>query len=373
MKIGVITWFRDMNYGTVLQAFALQQFLIEKGYSPAIINYIVQSQSKKSKRNIVEKIKGKIEYWLNGNFGTKFSSEFDVKAKSFYDLIDSKCVVTDKVVSDEDFIQLNDQFDAFICGSDQIWNPNWLNGRYFLNFVNSDKIKIAYAPSMGISKIDAVSGAQIADYLKSFSAISLREIQAIDMLKKYCDKDISLVCDPVFLLDKGYWENLAAGEYPSEKYVLVYFLTFQPEHWKAVKAYAKQNNLSIILIPVYGKEFYLNGCEKYPFASPLQFINLIKHAEIVITDSFHGLAFSILLNKQFYIFERFSESNSKSQNSRIINLLSIFELENNKIDFKDKKIPINTPVDYSKVNLTLEKLRTSSKKFLLNALENSEQ
>lgn len=373
MKIGVITWFRDINYGTVLQAFALQQFLMKKGYSPALINYKAQPQSKKPKRNIVEKIKGKIEYLLDGSFREKFSGEFEAKVKSFYDLIDSNCIVTDKVVSGEDFIQLNNQFDAFICGSDQIWNPNWLNGRYFLNFVNSDKIKIAYAPSMGVSKIDAVAGAQIADYLESFNAISLREIQAIDMLKEYCDRNISLVCDPVFLLDRGYWENLATGEYPLENYVLVYFLTFQTEHWKAVKAYAKQNNLSIVLLPVYGKEFYINGCKKYPFASPLQFINLIKHAKMVITDSFHGLAFSILLNKQFYIFERFSESNSKSQNSRILNLLSIFELENNKVAFKSKKISSKGQVDYLKVNLILDKLRASSERFLLKALEMNEE
>lgn len=376
MKIAVLTWFRDSNFGTILQAYSLQMFLKKYGHEAYLINYIpprIPTQHKKL--SFAERLSRKYNYLSEKHYVKKNREGFLLKKEAAFKTIDNSCSITSEVVSKEDFIKLNEYFDAFICGSDQVWNPFWLDGRFFLDFVQVGNLKIAYAPSMGVSSISESVGKQIGEFLKDFSYISVREKRAVDLLKPYVDREMSVVCDPVFLLSKESWEKFAESEDRkiNEKYVFYYFLSYQPEHWRAAVRFAKSKKLKLVGIPVYGRQYCLNNCIKFPFASPELFVKLINEAEYVLTDSFHATVFSIILEKQFYTFARFRSDNNYSQNSRVENILNQMDLEDRIVQFRNSRINDLSDTNYAgDIAKKKQDYIRKSADFLLNALKEAD-
>jgi hypothetical protein len=371
MRIAVITWFQDSNYGTVLQAVALQRALKSKGYDVSLINYT-------PRREITIDLKASIRKRANHKADVKCAQwykkankeGFAGKDEAFRRSITANCKMTPPVYSDAEFSQIAGNFDAYICGSDQVWNPYWLDGRYYLDFVPENKIRIAYAPSFGISKIPDDKKNKIKQYLDKFQAISVRETEGAKAVEEITGRKIKCVCDPVNLLTKDQWNEYAKAAPGIKKpYVFYYFLTYQPEHWHAVKRFAEKKGMRIAGIPVVGRQYYFYRSQKYSFASPEEFVKLISDASYVFTDSFHAASFSIILQKQFYVFERFPDDIQYSQNSRVNNLLRKTDLDFRRVKYRNSKINEQTDINYSIVSKKLDRWISDSEGYLLDALE----
>lgn len=378
MKIGVVTWFHYKNYGTVLQAYALQQFLKTKGYNCVLVNYIPVYN-----RNFLQKVKyGKFNRRIKNKieaYRFKFSRK-DIKEKLvdrnelFENFVNKNINLTPKIQSKNDLLKLNDIIDCFICGSDQIWNPENLNGVYFLNFVSKKRKKISYAPSFGVSHISASKKKIIQQWINGFDKLSVREEIGANILKSLTKKDVEVVVDPTLLLSREDWEQIIVNPDINEDYILCYFLGDRKEYWEVVQKLQRLTGYRVVIIPIRFNS-YLQKYDIRISTGPEDFIGLIKNAELIITDSFHGTIFSLIFQKDFYVFKRFKDKAKDSQNSRIYNILKLVNLENRLIQ---KNFLIRSKNDiyidnYECVNRLLNEKIESSISFLIKALNNFDE
>ena len=262
-------------------------------------------------------------------------------------------------------------YDMFLCGSDQLWLPNNLGSHFYtLEFAPDDKPKIAYATSFGVSQIPERQKRATAKYLNRFQCLSTRELAGQSIIQELTGKKASVVCDPTLLFDANSWaQMLPEREIVEEPYVFCYFLGTNDEHRKAANEFKKMTGLKIVTCP------YLdNFVERDQQFGDIQmfdmdaadFVNLIRHAEYILTDSFHGSVFSILHHKKFMTFNRFT-AGTNSRNSRIDSLCTLLGLSERR--FNGNVMDIKNDVDYVGVEERLRKLRADSIKYLENALK----
>lgn len=270
---------------------------------------------------------------------------------------------TDFTISEKNIPQdLLNRYDYFITGSDQVWNPNYTSGSsiYFLTFAPKNK-RISYAASFGVSEIPEEYIENYKKWLSEMPHLSVREEAGAKIVKDLTGREATVSLDPTMLLTKEQW--LSISQVPSHKpkkgYLLTYFLGNIPkERENLLKDIAKRNDLEIVnLARVKEKIPYLTG--------PSEFIDYIDSASVFCTDSFHGAAFSILLETPFIVFERID--NSPSMNSRIETLLTKFKLESRLVQNIKSNEQI-FEIDYSHVPPILQKERDSSINYLKNAL-----
>lgn len=371
MRIAVLTWFRDMNYGTILQALALQMYLRDKGHDSELINYLPSRKSTIDNHlSFFERLNRKADFLCTNKYKKDHIEIFQNKAKKFADTIDDNCSVTAPVSSDEDFLKVGKEYDLYICGSDQIWNPYWFEPHFFLDFVSDGKLKVAYAPSLGIYNLPNEFHQLFKKYLAGFAGLSLREADMAVQLSNIIGQQVINVCDPVFLIDKNRWISMS-GEKPliNRPYIFYYFLSYNRNHWEAIKKYARKRGLDIVGIPIVGRQFYVFDGERCIDASPLDFINYINYAECVFTDSFHATSFAVLMKKQFYTFERFQENSAYSQNSRVKSLLNKVDLSNRIMKHNSKHIIQQADIDYDEISYFLQEYISQSTKYLNGFLQ----
>ncbi len=364
MKIAIMTWYKYRNYGSKLQAFALKTILENKCNEVEFINYnpkgpiISKTGFNSSIKNISLKIKNKLfnQVFQNPLFDS-FSNEYFKETEfcdSFFDLY-----------------QLNNNYDAFICGSDQIWSPNNYDSKYFLDFAKKNKI-ISYAPSIGLKQIDNLSiKKSMANLIARFDNLSIREETGAMLIKQICNKDAKVVLDPTLLMTNKEWkryENVDfAKRYKSKRYIVTYFLGKSDKYLSKIKLYAKNNNCEIINIPVYKKR-RINKYNIEEYIGPAEFLSIIKNAFCVFTDSYHGMIFSLNYNVNFYIYKRFKSNDKINQNSRIIDMLARLNINDRIISDIDSFSL--SDIKYSDVNKKLDVLRKESNEFLDKALLN---
>jgi hypothetical protein len=238
MKIGIVTWFHYKNYGTVLQAYALQKFLKNNGYNCVLIDYVpIYNKSfyqKVKSGNLKNRIIGKIESNCFNFLGSNIKERLIERNKAFEKFIAKNIDFTPKVQSSNELFKLNEMIDCFICGSDQIWNPENLNGVYYLNFVNEKNKKISYAPSFGVRHIPTSKEKEIRQWVNKFDRLSVREENGASILKGLTQKDIEVVVDPTLLLSNADWEQILVNPNFHGDYILCYFLGDRKEYWEAV-------------------------------------------------------------------------------------------------------------------------------------------
>lgn len=355
-KIGILTFHRAENFGAVLQAYALQCYLASQGHDVEIIDYrcnAIEHQYKIFDFSI----------FLNYNLIDALSllkkclfSLFDrLEKKIKYKKIRKHFLnITDKVIIKSE--ELN-AFNVIITGSDQVWSIRLTNGMdpfYFLDFKLNEKVKkISYAASSEIhSYKDLVTDKNIIKALNDYDAISVRELQLKDILQNEIKTEIELTLDPVYLIDKDQFKQLSIK--PKEKdYILIYHLAYSDESVKLAELIAKNKNLDIVEIHA-GYEKHNSGKGKYN-VGPQELLGYIINADYVITTSFHGIALSILFEKEFYAI-------NKGANQRLLNLLSILGIEDRLLtNYKNLG---NKRIDYSIVNDKLIPYIISSKEFL---------
>lgn len=367
MKIGVITWFREENYGTILQAFALQKYLKKIGVNPELINFEIPE---KSKRKI--KVSSLYDFW--GKIANRLDHIIhrrDYKNKSIYfkKFIDDNCILSKKVDNEKEYINLCNEYNTIICGSDQIWNPNWYHPFYYCNYNEITSNIISYAPSFGVNKIPSEYEAKYKEALNKMSKISVREQNGKEIVFNLIEKNPNVVVDPTFLLSAKEWDKFCDSSLtPSFDYILCYMLSDNINHWKAIKRFAKSKKMKLIVIPHNGFSCIES---KYimRYAGPSNFIDLIKHSKYMVTDSFHGTVFSIIFKKQFILFERHNPKSKTSQNSRLYSILSLSNLEDRMVHFNSKFIPNMKDITYSNINNdNINKMILNSKDFLADGL-----
>ena len=358
MKTGILTYHNTRNCGALLQAYALQKTLFNLGIDNEIIDYhcagIEEAYKIKSVREI-QTLKEFVKWMLTVCTAKKSQKKFDVFKAQYLKL--SKPYLRDTI------IQANDSYDTFITGSDQVWNFN-LNGSdytYMLDFAHDDKIKLSYAASMGSKSIGSENEKAFINALLRFQDISVRE----KPLKEYVDSilniDSKLVLDPTLLLEKDDFNFDRSGRIVEQKYIFVYTVASTPNIEKAAKRLSKETGYPI----VWGHMSYKKkkGVINKTDISPDEFINYIKNAEYVLTSSFHGMALSIVLEKQFFYD---LDTKKQNNNSRLETLSEILDLENQKIDITYFTSQAREKINYQQLHLKLKKLKEQSILFLVD-------
>lgn len=371
-------YYNNYNYGGLLQAYALQKVLTKLGHNAEVISY---------QQNKIRKLCYRIK--ALGLFKTYTAIIDKVKFKKMLGKRQKKILFNERISKYNDFIKhiphtclynddsiydIKDRYINYICGSDQIWNPNWWDMNYFLNFAPDNANTISYAASMGISQLNNRQRNQLKQGLKHIRHISVREIQAAEIIRQSMGSNADIVLDPTLLLDSSEWDTLATDS-PEIKgdYVFGYILNNPDEYIPKIKKLCQEQGLKFFNIP-YPK-CTINSCDEnneYLWSTgPREWLGLIKNAKYVFTDSFHGTAFSIIFNKNFSTIHINSIGGKKAYASRLYSLLELFGLETRIItDFNvlDKTL-FDRDINYITVNKIKMKLQEKSIKFLSNSLK----
>ena len=368
-KVGIMTWFWQHNYGTALQAVAMSEMIKKIGYSPTVIQYYYDKvEPYDAAQRIKRMIRKVVSRLRSTGIPPYVSKERDGKFEEF--LLNHLCF-SDECRTLSELEALNDKFDCFVCGSDQIWGTAYFKPHYFLDFVHDDRKKIAYAPSIGTPKIDDKKvGKEVARLCSSFAYLSTREETGSKIIHDLTGRDVKTVLDPTLLLYEDDWTKLLDNncELPKSPYLIAYMLGYNESHWKKTYDIAEKLNLNIKIIPVFQNDTERQGCITYPIG-PAEFLSLIKDAAYICTDSFHGMAFSVNFNKQFTVFERYKKHDDHNQNSRIYNLTDKLNL-NERIFREEADIKmIDSKIDYKCVNVARKALVDDSVDYLKTALD----
>ena len=375
MEIGILTWLHNGNYGTVLQAYALQRYLRDKGYEVHNLDYAPSALEK-----VLNLLKSKnspslfLEKWENYLTRKKASHQkLESKYKKFDVFLENNFHLTDRIISPKQIKSYSDRFEVFICGSDQIWSPMLFNPVYYFDFVDDSKIKISYACSFGVSEIPDNKRNVIKGLLQRYTNISVREQEGCRIVYKLLEQQVPVVVDPVFLLEQSEWDKIAAEKLLEEDYIFAYFLSNNDEHVKIAMDIAGQYNLKLVLVPVTKEQYDIDAI-LVEDAGPEEWISLIKHAKIVLTDSFHGSVFSLIYEKKLMIFKRFSDNSKKSQNSRIYTLIKQYGLEDWLVSGRDRESYLQNLEDkydtkrYKAIKECIRCNSDDSKKWLLECI-----
>lgn len=378
MKIKTITCQHVYNYGASLQAYALQHYIESLGHDVEIIDFnpwfhcdrynpFYMPKNAIGRAAKMVKVLPFLRYvwypfksWKNGMFKTwGRKAAFDKFEEQYYHLTPIK------YYSSEELQKNPPQADVNVAGSDQIWNTFSENGKepgYYLDFGGKETKRISYAASLATSSIKEECEDFVRIQLQKFDAISVREKTGAQLLKKIGINDVSVVLDPVFLLNKNEWRTLAKkgnlyGLKP-ESYLLVYdFLGNDPQMSSFAKQYAQKHSLKIVSVNDFNVRDYADI--NINNAGPLEFLALIDNAACVVASSFHATAFSIILEKEFYTFNLKGYNNS----SRMQDLLSKLSLENRMNPSQERP-----NVEWKDVSSCLEQSKILSKSFLVENL-----
>ena len=367
MKIGKITLDGYFNYGNLLQNYALQQILLQYADKVESIwhteeNFLPQCYWQWT-------WKQPIKYLLNWrNFRTNFINGHNgcemVRQGKLKDWADRYIHFRKDV---KDLRNVVDEYDYFVTGSDQVWNPYFNNDAYikenFLMFAPSEK-RVSYAASISAPSIPENKISLYKEGLAGMHALSLREQAGADLVKEIFGRHAEVHVDPTLLLTPDEWDKVSRvpAWYHGGNYILTYFLGKRPD--AIIQKVAKKAGLPIVNIldeNVY--EHYVTGVDEFLWA--------IKHASVMYTDSFHGTVFSILYRTPFVVCNRLGNDVTEKMGSRIDNLLKLFNLENRR-GTKDNSYTIPSPLDapdWSKIDSVLEQERNRSAEYFKRVFE----
>lgn len=363
MKIATITCHDVYNYGASLQAYALQEYCKSLGCEYEIIDYKPPYMSNDynlyfvanplydrpiiKQLYLLAKLPGRI-------MSLKRKRRFDKFKEDYLQVTDTR------YSSSDDIAAKRPEADLYIAGSDQIWNTFFLNGRdkaFYLDFARGHGRLISYAASFATDKIYNNLESKVAKWLNNFDAISVRENSSIDLLIGLGRMDGIVVCDPVFLLDKKQWTDLAnKSEYRAgyDDYIFLYDCERSRKLKDVAKSLSKMTGCKIVSV----SDTYGRYADKYfALSGPLEFLKLISESRYVVANSFHALAFSLIFNKPFFIVNR-----TEGINARMRDFLDYLSLSSRLID-NPEQLTLKK-IDYDNVMVKLSVLIDNSKQFL---------
>ena len=311
-KIGILTFHDADNMGAVLQAYALQTALqTDCGVSAEIIDYQCSAIEKTKHATFEKRLSSIIKALPKEVY-------YAIKHRGFECFRKNHLQMSAKRYCRENISETNNIYDAFVTGSDQVWNPgcSGKDDTYFLDFVNNRK-KYSYAASLGNYRFSPDEYLHYRGLLHGIDSISIRELSATEELKKLGILSVNVNADPVFLLTGEQWQSMMAKRLYKNRYVLVYLIQPDVNVMNSAFKYAKEHNC-IIISNKKSVEFILHN-------SPEEFLSWIYYADCVFTNSFHGTAFSLILNKPFMADIAMRNG---SINNRVSELLDTIEAQN---------------------------------------------
>lgn len=387
-KVGIVSCYFQKNYGSALQALATQMILDRLGYENETINISgFNDEIKKSKIKYFTKAVFKSDILLH-KFGMaknvlikKFSNgEYVKSAKKRNVLFEnfvyryfrlSEVYASKKELSEK----CKENYSTVIVGSDQLWLPANIAADYYtLSFVPDGVNTISYATSFGISKLPSDTENKASNFLRKIKHLSVREESGKKIIKDITGRNVPVVCDPTLLFTGDEWMCIQK-EKPiiDVPYILCYFLGNNPSHRVFATKLKEKTGADIIAFPHLDE--YIKSDEKYADkmlydVDPSDFINLIRNAKYVCTDSFHCTVFSVLYKKKFFTFRRYARKTKQSTNSRIDSLFNALGIKDCIFTGEeDINTYINPYIDYDKVYGNLDVMRQKSYKYLIEALE----
>ncbi|MGB8454044.1 MAG: polysaccharide pyruvyl transferase family protein [Anaerocolumna sp.] len=387
MKVGIITFHKVNNYGAVLQAYALQTTLQKLDCDCDIIDY-----NRKNFRDIVLWQKNKIKCFIKGKPDHQGYSNMEFINMVLTTVFFNKKAVSGKFesfrgryqlsrsVNSDTVKSLNKEYDLFISGSDQVFNCGRviLDKNYLLDFVETGEKKGSYAASFGIKEIPDKYLKDYKELLSDFTYLSVREETGADLIETLIGREAKVVLDPTLLLKKEEWAGLIGKKLKKEDVIIVYMLEYSESLLRYARELSMRTNIPLRIL---NKPFHHKLEEECRAdVGPMEWLLEIQHAKYVVTNSFHGVAFSINFNRNFYV-EIAEERIRGAMASRIEHILKMFGLEDRLIrkaksgNSKDKAVNLkysSTDIDYNKVNGKLEELRIDSIEYLRKMLKADE-
>ncbi|SDA11333.1 Polysaccharide pyruvyl transferase [Ruminococcus sp. YE71] len=361
-RVGICTlYYNNVNYGGNLQAYALQKTVSSFGYNTEVISYYNNSRShlflSKLKRFIKQDYRISKGCKIRCSAIKKYNTRIPHSKLYFYNTIEES----------------NYTYDIIITGSDQVWNPNWINKYMSLDFVNKDKLTISYAASTGRIRLSHDEECKLKRALDNTKFISIREKESIPALCKLTSKNIEYVLDPTMLINREDWNEHCSKRIIQENYIFAYYLGDNEYIRKVAKEYANRRGLKLVTLP------YLNGsyrnvddgfgdCQLFDI-SPNDFISLIKYASFVLTDSFHATVFSHIFEREFLV----SAKRGSEMGCRMKSLTELFGTEGRFI-VEHELVTIDTLLALEKSTFDInwdhfEVMRQKSLLFLMEALD----
>ena len=370
MKAGLISFHNAYNYGAALQAYALQEYILLQGVDCEYIHYVnaqrkatydmgAQFRQALQKKNAVRAAKVLV--------GTPFIRLRGLKFNAFYakQLRRTKRMYTNA----DEAASLNDAYDRFIVGSDQVWNPDHNGGdtAFLLSFVRDSSKKISYSSSFGLDVIPEEFREDYIAALSDFAYLSTREQRGIELIRELTGRKAQLVLDPVFLLPKEKWNALRKDTKRAGDRPYVFFYTNSPSQVTdfLCTGYPMDGlDRHILSSHVKAKDFVNPHTKVKVSMSPENFLGEIANAALVVTASFHCLAFSIIYEKPFMVML----TGNYGRDERIINLLRMLGLEDRILTTASTAEQVAASIDYATVREKLKPLRDESENYLRSAL-----
>ena len=385
--IGVCIKYFHENYGGMLQAYATTAILEEKGLNYELIRY----KKKLTPMGIVRSLPRLLNRVLLNDKYEAFLKKQGLRAHPEFSQNDKIRMAQFEKFKEEHFTKLSPvlegyealcegarRYSAVITGSDQLWSPAGLPTNFYnLMFVPEDIRKISYASSFGVKTIPWYQKTRTAAYLNRLDHISMRENRGAEIVQELTGKKVLTVLDPVLMFDKSGWEKMVPVQKEIEEpYLFAYFLGKNPEYREAVKQAAEKLGCKVVALRHLDQ--YVPEDENFgdfaPYdVSPDRFLNFLRGAEYVCTDSFHGFCFSIIHGKQVIVFNRYSNASKVSKNSRIDTLCQMFGLQERRycrhmaLDEQLRK-----EIDYPKVQGIVNERKTEAYRYLQEALSDAE-
>jgi len=384
--LGVCLKYEQQNYGSKLQALATVRMIEELGLHFEIIRYkkdmkfylkslprffnwvFLNDRYDQIQRNIAYKRHPEINQLISirraafDSFDLHFSSWICDQYKN-YDELKKKC---------------SQRYDVVLTCSDQLWSPSALgSGFYNLMFAPKEMQKVSWASSFGVNNIPWYQKRRTRNYLNRIQAISMRENRGAEIVRELTGREVPVLMDPVFSFSREQWDEMVPYQKAEWRdYIFCYFLGDDQEHRRAAECLAKKTGRKIVTLRHLDR--FVEEDEAFgdyaPYdVDPVRFLNILRNAAFVCTDSFHGMAFSILYEKKFIVFNRYLSGSSNSKNSRIDSVCDNLCLQNRRYSKEaDIAKQIQSKIDYTIVNERIEEYSRRTREYLLQSFGNSE-
>ena len=360
-KIGILTIHDSTNFGANLQAFALNRYLNDCGFDAKTIDYIHPTLTEQDikvvcgrvlknyrKQGVVPVVKTLLKMPSFIRKTKPIISKFNQFRREYLPMTEP-CYEAGQVKG----------FDHIVVGSDQVWNPDITKGVdrvYFAQGIECPNI-FSYAPSVGKKEFDGQTEEKIRQFITNFNQISVREEDTARYLERLSGRQVEVVADPTFLIDKKIYEELAKkiNRQIKERYILIYNVVENPSTFRVAENIAERSGEKIVRVS--NGKFKDAGVTEIK-GGPIEFLNAFYYADHIVTNSFHGLAFSIIFEKDFYVID------NKARGSRITNLLQVAGLSDR---LAEGELP-KEGIDYTQVKEAISPLIESSKKYIADNL-----
>ncbi len=384
-KLGLAIGYEVENYGGVLQAYATQKAVEKMGIDYEVINLSGISKildkrklsyyaKKVFDKDVIKDKGGYIHKKIVGKLNPKLEKNLALRSRAFKSYRENNFVLSRECCDFRQLREMSTRYDSVLVGSDQLWLPSNIEADFYtLNFVPSYVNKVAYATSFGMSSLPQRQKELAKDFLNRIEYLSARELSGHILIKELTGRNVPIVCDPVMLLNTTEWEHICGREEPGkEKYIFCYFLGKNMKAREFAKNLREITGYKIVALnhcDIYVKaDDEMSDYSPYDF-NPVKFVEYIKNAEYICTDSFHASTFSLMFKKMFFAFKRFTSNTTQSTNNRLDSLFKIAGAGSRMFTGnEDVKEALKTEIDYEKVSYNLSKIKESSYRYLRESL-----